>query len=306
MKFQIRKFSWITLLIALGIIATASAIFALVTREIQTRLTAGDVEITIDGLMETVNLDGPIDFSHDGHSIRGDSGVLELERGEGSENRTPLYLTVNGNIRYSDENGYSASCTNADFDFKSDVIKLTGKVSLSGNDMLLKSLRLIYERGDEKFSADEFVHHEAKTKRIPLLVDSESPDEIVTYTIDCARIVIDGKSQTVKASGDVRFVLETTTISCTEAILDYDENEIIKVVCEGNVEFNDPDMNGKADKVIYSRDEGNLILLSISSSSDVVVVYKGQEVKGKRVEVDLNHGREITLDEGRVSIKPDE
>ncbi|MCD6216492.1 hypothetical protein J7L05_01385 [bacterium] len=301
-----RKFSWITLLIALVIIATASAIFALVIREIQTRLTAGDVEITIDGLHETVNLDGPIDFSHDGHSIMGDSGVLELERDEGSENRTPLHLTVNGNIKYSDENGYSASCANADFNFKSDVVKLTGKVSLSGNDMLLKSSRLTYERRDEKISADGFVHYEAKTRRIPLLVDSESPDEIVTYTIDCTRMVIDGKSQTVIASGDVNFKLETTAISCSEAILDYDKNEIIKVVCEGNVEFNDPDMNGKADKVIYSRDEGKLILQSISSSSDVVVVYKGQEVKGKRVVLDLNHGREITLDEGQVSIKPEE
>ncbi len=301
-----RKFSWVTLLIALVIIATASAIFALVTREIQTRLTAGDVEITIDGLNETVNLDGPIDFSHEGHSIKGDSGVLELERDAESENRTPLYLTVNGNVKYSDENGYSASCANADFNFKSDIVKLTGKVSLTGDDMLLKSSRLTYERTDEKFSADELVHHEAKTKRIPLIVDSESTDEIVTYTIDCARMAIDGKSRNVMASGDVRFVLETTIISCSEAILDYDEEEIIKVVCEGNVEFNDPDMNGKADKVIYSRDEGKLILQSISSSSDVVVVYKGQEVRGKRVVLDLNHGREITLDEGQVSIKPEE
>lgn len=293
------------MLIALSVIATASVIFALVTREIQTRLTAGDVEITIDGLYETVNLDGPIDFSHEGHSIRGDSGVLELERDAESENRTPLYLTVNGNIKYSDENGYSASCANADFNFKSDIVKLTGKVSLSGDDMLLKSSRLTYERADEKFSADELVHHEAKTKRIPLIVDSESSDEIVTYTIDCARMAIDGKSQNVLASGDVRFVLETTTISCSEAILEYNEDEIVKVVCEGNVEFNDPDMNGKADKVIYSRDEGKLILQSISSSSDVVVVYKGQEVKGKRVVLDLNHGGEITLDEGQVLIKPE-
>ncbi|MFH1515483.1 MAG: hypothetical protein ABIG42_08490 [bacterium] len=298
----LRKPSYIKPFLILATLAVATTIYAVQSREIESRLNAGDVKITRDGLFDIIQLDGPVDFNHKGHSFKGNSATLKLNSDGTSVERTPVELKVLGNVKYDDTSGYSATCKSALFNFALETADLSGTVFLRGNNITLNAAQVTYAKKDEKLTAKGSVHFESQTKYIPLSPDSGNNDELVTYNLDCESLIHNNKLRTISALSNIEFKIGETGILCQKADIILADNEITSVICEGNVKFYDPYMTGSADIVKYDKSSLTLVLLS-NSVKNVLVSYKGQDVKGKRVTVTLGDEREIILDKGTISVK---
>lgn len=292
------------LIIAFLVIVTV--VYAVQSREIESRLNTGNVKISTGGEFDIVQMDGPIDFSHKGHSIKGNSATLKLINDDSNEEWTPYELEVFGNIKYDDNADYKATCKSAVFNFTSETMILSGIVSLKGNNIALDAAKVTYNKKDKKLQAEGSVHFESQTKYSPLYDASNSTDELVTYTLDCESLTYIDSLQTVSAASDVTFLIGETGISCQKADITLDDNEIRSVVCEGDVNFYDSNMTGTADIVKYDKSAMTIVFLSNSPENDVLLTYKGQDLRGKKVTVTLGDEREIILDQGTISVNATE
>jgi lipopolysaccharide transport protein LptA len=307
-----KRYLHIYIIVTFLLCAGATVIFALEAREVGTRLNASGVRITVGDSQETINLKGPIDFWHEDRHIKGGDSVLTLQYDSQTAERVPIFLKVNSGVVYDDLEGYKVQCGRADYDFRSGVANFISNIKLTGKDMAFTADKIELDTKLETLDASGNVTHEGTTRQT-LLVRSDSkspagksgvPDS--KYFVTCNQVHMDKAKNLVEADGSVTFKIETTQILADSVDIKSKDNEITEITATGNITFTDPDMRGTAWSAIYSKDKETLILKGNPNGDPVDVVYKGQKLKGRSVTVNLSNGRELILDGGKISIKPEE
>ena len=299
MKLSITKIIVFTALMAIF----GATLYALEPHEKVTELNGMRTTITIKGDEQTAVMNGPIDLNHEGTILKADKGIINFHRDPDSNQIEMKSVVFEGSVKYSDRNGYSGNCGKAFYDFPGDEAKFSNGVKLSGNDMQLKGSNIEYGQAKQEFYAHKMVQYQGVTHHMPLLISGEN-DSDVQFSISTDDISIKKLEGKAQATGGVEFKTLDTTITCRDVDLLFADNEIVNIKASGGVKYKDPDMTAIADNAVYDKKSMTLTLSVDKGSKDVNVVFRGQEIKGREVIVNLADGREITLGGGRVNIVP--
>lgn len=303
LKITMKRYAKYILLILTFSVSICSISYSLETREKTTDLNAGKTRIVIHGKDLIVRMEGGIDFKHEGITLKADHGKIELSSMLQNDDLQIKSLQFEGGIKYSDKQGYKGSCNIATYDFLKREARFRGNVKIEKDDFSIKSDEIIYNTDLETFNAFGHVSYNGKTRMMALLVEKQKTEN-TEFSIDCENIAIDRVNGKAKAEGNVVFRSLSTKITCGTVDVDFMDDEITSLVAINGVEFIDPELNAKAEKAAYDKNDMKLILNSGSAGKTVDVVFKGQSFSGKEVIVDLSNGREITLGEGKAKISP--
>ena len=299
----IRKIVRISLMLIPLVVFLRGSTFAIETRVKTTEFECGKTTITINGDEQRVAMEGPISLKREDMTLKAQKGVAIFQSEPNGGNIEIKSVSLTGSVRYTDKAGYTGQCSNADYDFIRDKAHFKGAVQLSGNGMILKSDEVDYNPESQEFTAKKMVHYEGSSRHMSLLASGDKGTD-VPFSVDCETITIKRLQGSAYASGGIKFKSLDTVIECDEVNLTFVDNEIVKIESAGKVTFNDPDLTANADKAIYDKSKQRLILTAGVKRKDVFAIFRGQEIRGKEVTMNLTDGREITLGEGRVNITP--